>query len=349
MNAASRPTSEVAPAVLADYGAICRNALQGYLAVQADRGAEYLGAAIRDYPDRGGRSLRASLCIAVARAFGAATEDAVRTATALEMLHNAFLIHDDIEDASEERRGQPTLHRLHGVPIAINVGDALTVLSLRPLLENRDSLGLRVSLRILEEAERMARETVEGQAIELGWRRENAVDLGEQDYLRMVLKKTCWYTMIFPLRVGALIGTRDGLELDEFLRFGFFLGAAFQIQDDVLNLIGDQKQYGKELAGDLREGKRTLIVIHAMNQASPAERARLTQLLALEPEQKQPRDLLWLRELIERHDSIEYARQVAHGLAGAASLECERLFRDLPEGRDLQFVRELPSWVIRRS
>jgi geranylgeranyl diphosphate synthase, type II len=349
MSAASQPTNEVAPAVLADYGALCRKALEGYLAVQADRGAEYLGAAIRDYPGRGGRSLRASLCIAVARAFGAAPEDAVRTATALEMLHNAFLIHDDIEDASEERRGHPTLHRLHGVPIAINVGDALTVLSLRPLLENRDSLGLRVSLRVLEEAERMARETVEGQAIELGWRRENAVDLGEQDYLRMVLKKTCWYTMIFPLRVGALIGTRDGLDLDEFMRFGFFLGAAFQIQDDVLNLIGDQKQYGKELAGDLREGKRTLIVIHAMNQASAEERARLTELLALEPEQKQARDLRWVRELIERKGSIEYARHVAHGLAGAASLECERLFHDLPEGRDLQFVRELPSWVIRRS
>jgi geranylgeranyl diphosphate synthase type II len=273
----------------------------------------------------------------------------VRTATALEMLHNAFLIHDDIEDASEERRGQPTLHLLHGVPIAVNVGDALTVLSLRPLLDNRESLGLRVSLRVLEEAERMARETVEGQAIELGWRRENAVDLGEQDYLRMVLKKTCWYTMIFPLRVGALIGTRDGLELDEFLRFGFFLGAAFQIQDDVLNLIGDQKRYGKELAGDLREGKRTLIVIHAMNQASSEERARLTEFLSLEPERKQPRDLRWVRELIEQKGSIEYARHVAHGLAGAARVECERLFRGLPEGRDLQFVRELPSWVIRRS
>ncbi|MEO6601529.1 MAG: polyprenyl synthetase family protein [Polyangiaceae bacterium] len=349
MGAASQPTSEVAPAVLADYGAVCRNALQGYLAVQGDRGAEYLGAAIRDYPGRGGRSLRASLCIAVARAFGAATEDAVRTAAALEMLHNAFLIHDDIEDASLERRGHPTLHLLHGVPIAINVGDALTVLSLRPLLENRDSLGLRVTLRVLEEAERMARETVEGQAIELGWRRVNAVDLGEQDYLRMVLKKTCWYTMIFPLRVGALIGTRDGLDLDEFLRFGFFLGAAFQIQDDVLNLIGDPKRYGKELAGDLREGKRTLIVIHAMNQASPDERARLTDFFSLEPQHKQEQDIRWVRELIDRHDSIEYARHVAHGLAGAASLECERLFRDLPEGRDLQFVRELPSWVIRRS
>ncbi len=343
------PSSQVTPGILEEYGAICRGALRDYLHLRADRGAEYLDAAVRDYPDRGGRSLRASLCIAVARAFGASTEDALCSATALEMLHNAFLIHDDIEDESEERRGHPTLHLLHGVPIAINVGDALTVLSLRPLLENRDKLGLRVSLRVLEEAERMARETVEGQAIELGWRRDNSVDLGEQDYLRMVLKKTCWYTMIFPLRVGALIGTRDGLDLDQFLHFGFFLGASFQIQDDVLNLVGNKKHYGKELAGDLREGKRTLIIIHTLNQANPTDRARLTEFLGQEPRQKSERDIRWTRELIERHSSIEYAQQIAHGLAGAASLECDRLFAGVPQSRDLQFVRELPTWVIRRS
>src|SRR5262249_16910126 len=155
--------------------------------------------------------------------------------------------HDDVEDASDTRRGRPTLHVMHGIPIAVNVGDALSVLSLGPLLRNRGTLGLRLTLRILEEAEHMARETVEGQAIELGWREWNNTDLGEDDYLRMVLKKTCWYTTIFPVRVGALIGSRDSVDLDRFLRFAFFAGAAFQIQDDVLNLIGDEARYGKEL------------------------------------------------------------------------------------------------------
>src|SRR5205085_12243514 len=104
--------------------------------------------------------------------------------------------------------------------------------------------------------------------IELGWRRDVALDLGDGDYLAMVLKKTCWYTTIFPSRAGALIGTRTEDGLDRFIRFGFFLGAAFQIQDDVLNLIGDEARYGKEIDGDIREGKRTLMLLHLLRESS---------------------------------------------------------------------------------
>lgn len=341
--------SSIAPQLLHEYGTITRSALGRYTAISGPPGAEYLGSAIREYPERGGRSLRATLCIAVARAFGATVVEALNSAVAIELLHNAFLVHDDIEDASEERRGRPTLHALHGTPIAINVGDALTVLSLRPLLENRATLGLRLTLRILEEAERMARETIEGQAIELGWRQGNAIDVQEDDYLRMVLKKTCWYTTIFPNRVGALIGTRDGVDLERFLRFGFFVGAAFQIQDDVLNLIGNAERYGKELRGDLWEGKRTLVIVHLLAQSDEDDRRRLQGFLGKPRELKRADEVDWLSGLIRRHGSIEYARQVAHGLAGAARREFEQAFAGLPESRDLAFIRELATWVIHRS
>jgi geranylgeranyl diphosphate synthase type II len=339
----------VSSELLSEYGELSRRALRTYLNVRGDRGAEYLPAALRDYPERGGRSLRSSLCIAAARAFGAPVEDALDSAVALEILHNAFLIHDDIEDASEERRGRPALHVVHGVPIAINVGDALSIVSLQPLLQNRRTLGLRLSLRILEEAERMARETVEGQAIELGWRRTNATKLDDDDYLRMVLKKTCWYTTIFPLRVGALIGTSDGVDLEHFVRFGFFVGAAFQIQDDLLNLIGDAKRYGKELGGDLWEGKRTLVVVHLLKHVDRQERRRLRAFLAQHRNRKRASDVEWVRRLMDRYGSIEYAQGVAHGLSGAALLEFDRCFSGLAESRDLAFIRELPTWVISRA
>src|SRR5262249_49562571 len=153
------------------------------------------------------------------------------------------------------------LHSSHGVPVAVNVGDALVVAGLRALMDCRGILGSRLAALVLQEAERMTRESIEGQAIELGWRRDNAIALSEADYLEMVLKKTCWYTTILPSRVGALIGARSDVGLDRFVRFGFFLGAAFQIQDDLLNLEGDPEQYGKELDGDLWEGKRTLMLI----------------------------------------------------------------------------------------
>jgi geranylgeranyl diphosphate synthase, type II len=339
----------VCPELLEEYGALSKRALLEYLRVPGARGAEYLPGALREYPERGGRALRASLCIAVARAFGANIEDAINSAVALELLHNAFLVHDDIEDGSEQRRGRPALHVLHGAPIAINVGDALTVLSLRPLLNNRKALGPRVSLRILDEAEHMARETVEGQAIELGWRRTNAVDLNDEDYLRMVLKKTCWYTTVCPIRIGAVIGTRDGIDLEQFVRFGFFVGAAFQIQDDMLNLVGDRERYGKELEGDLWEGKRTLMVLHVLNKVDPDERVRVGEFLGQARKRKRAGDVKWLRKLMDRHGSLEYSSQFAHALAGAAKAELQQLFSGLPDTRDLQFIHELPAWVIHRS
>src|SRR5215475_678702 len=148
--------AQLVPGVLKEYGDVTRVALCDYLRPRDPQ--RHLYNLVADYPRRGGRMLRPSLCIATARAFGASLEDAVRSAVALELLHNAFLVHDDIEDDSDERRGRPTLHALHGASVAINVGDALALLGLRALLDNRRILGARLAWRILEEAERMVRE-----------------------------------------------------------------------------------------------------------------------------------------------------------------------------------------------
>ena len=339
--------ADLVVATLAEYGELTRVALGDYLAPREPR--RHLYDLVADYPSRGGRMLRPSLCIATACAFGAAREDAIHTAVALELLHNAFLVHDDVEDESDERRGRPTLHALHGVPLAVNVGDALTLLGLRALMDNRLRLGSWLTMRILEEAERMARETVEGQAIELGWRHDNTTDLGEADYLRMVLKKTCWYTTIWPSRVGALIGTRTDRDLDRFMRFGFFLGAAFQIQDDLLNLIGDRARYGKEIDGDIWEGKRTIMLIHLLAAASPEERARLTDFLVRPRSARSVEDVAWVRERMDAHGSIEYGRQTAHGLAGAALHEYRLIYASLPDSRDRRFVDGLVTWVLERT
>jgi len=339
--------ADLVPALLQEYGNVTRVALCDYLRPRYPQ--RYLYSLVADYPRRGGRMLRPSLCIATARAFGAKVEDALHAAVALELLHNAFLVHDDIEDESDERRGHPTLHALHGVPVAINVGDALTLLALRALIDGGRALGRRLTVRILEEAERMTRESVEGQAIELGWRRDNATVLSESSYLEMVLKKTCWYTAIYPSRVGALIGTRADADLDRFIRFGFFLGAAFQIQDDLLNLTGDEQRYGKELNGDIWEGKRTLMLISLLRLATDEERARLATFLAQPRRIRTHVDVGWIRDRMETYGCLEYARQVAHGLAGAARHEAMSLYADLPDTRDRQFIEALPTWVLART
>jgi geranylgeranyl diphosphate synthase, type II len=345
MNLRSSPSSGLVPRLLREYGKVVRSELRRYLPSKEPR--RYLYDLLSDYPRRGGKMMRPALCIATARAFGAPMEAALRSAVAIELLHNALLIHDDIEDESEERRGQPTLHALHGVPLAINAGDTLTLMSLRPLIENTDLLGPELSMRVLEETEIMARESAEGQAMELGWRKENITNLEVADYLEMVLKKTCWLATIYPVRVGALIGTSDGIDLDMFLRFGFFLGTTFQIQDDILNLTGDNS-YGKERDGDLWEGKRTLILIHLLEQATPTERLRIQSILELSRANKTKEQICWLRKLIDTSGSIDNAREIAANLARAAMDEFAPLFDDLPDSCDKRFLEDIVPWVIDR-
>jgi geranylgeranyl diphosphate synthase type II len=333
-------------AVLSEYGELTRRSVQGYLPREEPR--SYLYELLADYPRRGGKMLRSSLCIAMARATGAPLEDALASAAAIELMHNALLVHDDIEDASDERRGTPTLHALHGVPLALNAGDAMGLLSLRPLKDNFHRLGLATALRIFEETEHMAWESTEGQALELGWTRDNRTDVADEDYLQMVLQKTCWLGAIHPLRVGCLIGARGRLPLDPLVHLGFFFGAAFQIQDDLLNLEAGAA-YGKEINGDLLEGKRTLMIIHALRCATGDERRELTAFLAKSRAERSAADVECVRALLVRTGALEHARAVARGLAGAALYEFDKYFADVPDSRDVRFIRSLVTWVLQRS
>jgi geranylgeranyl diphosphate synthase type II len=343
------PTAEaggVVSALLKDYGAATRQTVERYLA--SDRQAPYLDDLIADYPRRGGKMMRPCICIANARVFGGRMEDAVQSAAAIELLHNGLLIHDDIQDDSELRRGRPTLHALHGVPLAINAGDAMLLTALRPLVDNLRHLGPDLSLRILEATQAMARETAEGQALELGWRDGNRIDLTDADYLTMVLKKTAWMGMIWPAQVGLLIGSRGASNPESVVRFGFFLGAAFQIEDDLRNLVPDDR-YGKELNGDLFEAKRTLMLLHARRTCTGAERREVDAFLCLRRRDRTADKVRWLADLMDRRGSIDYARMVAGALAGAATHEFDLAYGNLPPSRDKSFLAGLISWIFERE
>jgi geranylgeranyl diphosphate synthase, type II len=347
MHLGLRRTSGIVPEKLREYGAIVRDELQRYLPQREPR--RFLYDLVADYPQRGGKMMRPSLCISTARAFGASLDEALGSAIAIELMHNALLVHDDIEDESEQRRGRPTLHRLYGIPLALNAGDFMSLMSLRPLLDNIDFLGPELALRILEETDLMAQETAEGQAMELGWRQENTTTLTTSDYLVMVLKKTCWLASIYPIRIGALIGTRGEAEPDVFFHFGFFLGASFQIQDDLLNLEQDDGRYGKERNGDLWEGKRTLMLIHLLQHSSPEEHKKLSALLSCKREERTARQIRWLLKLMAERGSIQHARRIRDNLRDAALVEYHRLFAALEDSPDKQFLREIVPWVVERD
>jgi geranylgeranyl diphosphate synthase type II len=331
--------------MMAEYGHQARRTIEDYL--PGGRRAPFLDDLITDYPSRGGKMMRASICIANAAAFGGVIEDALPCAAAIEILHNGLLVHDDIQDESELRRGRPTLHRLHGVPLAINAGDSLMLLALQPLFDSLRRAGAEVADQVVEVTQNMARETAQGQALELGWRDNRAESLTESDYLSLALKKTAWLATIWPAQIGLLVGSRGRADAGSVVRFGFFLGAAFQIEDDLRNLAASDT-YGKELNGDLYEAKRTLMLIHARQTASARDRRRIDHFLALRRADRTPAMVGWLAELFDRQGSLGYARTVAAALAGAALHEFELLYGALPPSRDKAFIAGLPAWVLAR-
>jgi geranylgeranyl diphosphate synthase, type II len=301
---------------------------------------------IRDFVARPGKGLRPALCMATCEAFGGKLEHTLPTAAALELLHNALLVHDDVEDESDYRRNIPTLHRTHGVPLAVNTGDAMNALTLTLLLRNQELVGSSTAWQIIVEFQHLLLESLEGQAMELGWIRDNACDVSEDDYLRMILKKTCWYSFIHPCRLGALLAGAS--DLDRFNQFGYFTGAAFQIQDDILNLCGESQTYGKEIGGDLWEGKRTLMLSHAASKASPSERARLASILQKPRKRRLAREVAWMQELLTKTGSIDHARAAARELCDAATREFESAYAAAPESRAKIFLRRLVSYMVER-
>lgn len=303
---------------------------------------------LASYPSRKGKGLRPGLCIATCRAFGGEDEDALATAVAIELFHNAFLIHDDVEDGSEERRGAPTLNAQYGIPIAVNVGDAMNVISIRPLMSNLDHLGPTLTWQVFEEIEHMVKESVEGQAMELSWVHENACELGPQDYLRMTLKKTCWYTCIHPCRLGALIA-QGARGLDRFNLFAYYMGAAFQIQDDLLNLVGERERYGKEIGGDIWEGKRTMALIHLLSHCRASDKKRIRRFLSRSRAERTLEEVTWVRNRMDAHGSIDFARACAVTLAEAALDEFDVAYEQAYEGEDKRFIREIVVYMIERD
>jgi geranylgeranyl diphosphate synthase, type II len=310
---------------------------------------KYLYDLVPIYPKRGGKGLRPALCIATCRAYGGSTYSALKSAAAIELLHNAFLIHDDIEDESDFRRGLPTAHAAYGLPIAVNLADAMFALSIYPLIANRDVLGSQVAFEVMQEVLHLYIESSEGQAIELGWVRDNVVDLTDSDYFRMTLKKTAWYTCIHPCRIGALIGSGGSSNLDRFNQFAYFMGVAFQIQDDVLNLIADYKIYGKEIGGDILEGKRTLMLIHLLNTCDHSEKAKITEFLGIPRRKRDSEEVLWIRYLMEKYGSIDYAREVARQLANEALKQFPVAYGNSPESEDKDFIRSVVEFMVERN
>ena len=310
--------------------------------------SQWLYAPMREYPSRPGKALRPALCLSAGRAFGADPYDLLGIAVAIELMHNAFLVHDDIADGSEMRRGRPTLATTYGAAAALNAGDGLAIVASQVLRRATRRLDRDLADLVWAEFDTMAMRTLEGQATEIGWQLDEVEDLCPEDYLHLIMHKTCWYTTIHPLRVGAIVGSRGKAELGPLVRFGFHFGAAFQIRDDLLNLVGDERMYGKEILGDLYEGKRTLPLMHLLSVAQGSDHSLVREYLHLTRSERSAELVQRVRALMDDYGSIAFTTEYAEGILLVAEEYFEHAFDGAEPGPDLDFLRALVPYVWAR-
>lgn len=223
-------------------------------------------------PEATGKRIRPLLVLLSAAASNAdgAWESALPAAAAVELVHNFSLIHDDIEDNSEKRRGRPTVWVKWDVKQAINAGDALLVISSQAIT---DLIG-QYPAEVVVKASRILHDTcvelTRGQYLDMSY--ETRTDLNEEDYWPMISGKTA-SLLACCCELGALLGGADESTQEAYRSFGQYLGLAFQVQDDILGIWGDEAVTGKSVASDLVEGKKSLPVLIGLGKKGPfAER-----------------------------------------------------------------------------
>lgn len=281
----------------------------------------------------GGKRLRPALVLLSSRLYGAQPESAISIAAAVEMVHGASLIHDDVIDDTDLRRGQPTMKAISGNRIAVLLGDLLLCQALLAVAE----LDRVVLVQVVSQA---VADMTAGQIMEL--RYQGNVETQVDHYLRMIEGKTA-ALMEAGCRLGALLNNAGQEQIDACARFGLNLGMAFQISDDVLDIWGNPDKLGKPTGNDLRERKYTLPFLHAYQQSQKPQRNLVRQLLTQEPLETGAMQALvqWMDQNGSREHSLELAQRYI-GRAREALLLT-------PPGLTRTTLEELLDYVMKRE
>ena len=270
-----------------------------------------LKAAMSHYPAAGGKRLRPLLATMACEAVGGKWEAAVPFGVSLELVHNFTLVHDDVMDEDDMRRGIRTVHSQWGVPEAILAGDAMFARAFEVVLET-DVDGERTS-QLVGVLARAVRLLAEGQQMDMSFERMKAVTA--EEYIKMIERKTA-VLYSAAAQGGAIVGGASESVQEELFEYGRLMGIAFQIWDDVLDLRSDQKTFGKPVLNDIRNGKKTIIVVDALSKLDGKAKAEFLQTLG--KKEATEKELLRARYLLESVGSIDHAaRGASENLAAA--------------------------------
>lgn len=248
--------------------------------------------------DSPGKRIRPVLVMFSAKAVGGSFDEVLHASLAVEMLHNFTLVHDDIMDNSDKRRGVPTLHIKYDLSTAILTGDVLLAAAYEYLQKD-----LKGNAKAVEHFTRGLIEVCEGQSLDKDFEVRELVSLDE--YLEMIGKKTAALSRMC-CAVGAILGGGSDAEVEALANYGFLIGLAFQIQDDLLDITADSCALGKPVGGDLLEGKKTFLFLKALEKSSGSDRIALEK-IAVNKGAK-PDEIGFYRDLFERLGVLDDAK-----------------------------------------
>jgi geranylgeranyl diphosphate synthase type I len=301
---------------------------------------------IWEFLDRGGKRWRPAFFLLVCEALGKNPRDFVDFAIIPEVIHNGTLMVDDIEDASEYRRGKPCTYKTYGVDVAINAGNTMYYLPLLPLMENRKKVPLRKLNRVYEIYVQEMINLSLGQAMDIAWHRglADVEKIGEKDYLQMCAYKTGTLARM-AAKIAAVLADANEELVEKLGGFAENLGVAFQMQDDVLDLVSlefTEKKGGR--GQDITEGKRSLPVIHTLEVGGAEDGKRLVEILGMHTSNQKLRDEAIA--IMQKYGSIEYTKRFARKMVKESWNELQVL---LPNSEAKEKLKAFAEFLVERK
>jgi len=297
-----------------------------------------LKAAMAHYPAAGGKRLRPLLASITCEAVGGKADKAIPFGVALEIVHNFTLVHDDVMDEDETRRGIKTVHAQFGMPEAILAGDALFARAFE-IVADTDASSPDV-VKLTEIIAKAVRLLAEGQQMDMDF--EKAAKITSDDYLKMIERKTA-VLYSAAAQGGVVIGGGTEAQEEALFEYGRLVGLAFQIWDDVLDLRSDEATFGKPVLNDIRNGKKTLMVVNGLEDMNATERKQFLRVLG--NKKAAIEQLKMARDLLEDVGAVDHAAMVASGLVAKAK---DRL-SVLKESKHKETLKSFADYVVVRK
>lgn len=288
----------------------------------------------------GGKMLRPALTLITSEAVGGSRDNSLKSAAAIELIHTFSLIHDDIMDDDDMRRGKPAVHKVWDENVAILAGDTLFSKAFEIIMnsdpEKNTPTQLSQTLATVADA---CVKICEGQAFDMSF--EDRYDVSEEEYLDMIFKKT-GALIAAASKAGAIMGGANQEVIDAMYDYGRLIGLAFQIQDDYLDLASDEETLGKPIGSDIAKGKMTIIAIKALAASEGEDNKKLLEIL--KDDNNSQEDIDVALDLFNKYGAIEYAKNVA--LENVTS--AKKVLEILPDSESKQMLFDLADFVLER-